>query len=196
MSDGDVAGFLAAAPLLEGLPEAELAELARVVRRRRLRAGERLWRQGDRGRELAFVMEGAVAASLRVPGGRAVEIAAVGPGELVGEIALLDGDGHTMSVEVTETATVLMLGRADFAALLAPRSPSAFRLRRRLALLLMARQRRQLRQLAASLGEQAGAPAADDAAPDPQLEPSGPPDSAYMRRMAAFHEFDPLALWG
>jgi len=28
------------------------------------------------------------------------------------------------------------------------------------------------------------------------LEPSSPPDSKYVRRMATFHDFDPLALWG
>jgi CRP-like cAMP-binding protein len=196
MSERDVAGFLATVPLLEGLPEAELAQLARVLRRRTVRAGEPLWRQGDEGRELAIIMEGAVAASLEVPGGRTVEIATAGPGEAVGEIALLDGGSHTTSVEVTETATVLMLGRADFAALLAPRLPSAFRLRRRLALLLTTRYRRQLLHLAASLGEPAVGPVADEIATSADLVPAGTPESAYMRRMAAFHEFDPLALWG
>jgi len=28
------------------------------------------------------------------------------------------------------------------------------------------------------------------------LEPCPPPDSRYVRRMATFHDFDPLALWG
>jgi hypothetical protein len=37
-----------------------------------------------------------------------------------------------MSVRVTETATVLALGRLDFAALIAGQHPSAFRLKRRL----------------------------------------------------------------
>ena len=29
-----------------------------------------------------------------------------------------------------------------------------------------------------------------------ELDYCGPPDSKYMRRMATFHDFDPLALWG
>ena len=116
---------------------------------------------------------------------------------MVGEIALLDGGGHTMSVRVTEAATVLALGRADFAALLARQDPSAFRLKRRLASLFTARLRNQLRHLAASLGGEAAGPPAEDAARAfAELEYCGPPDSKYVRRMATFHDFDPLALWG
>ena len=102
-----------------------------------------------------------------------------------------------MSVRVTETATVLALGRLDFAALLARQHPSAFRLKRRLAALFTARLRNQLRHLAVSLGgEVAGPPAEDAARAFAELEYCGPPDSRYVRRMATFHDFDPLALWG
>jgi CRP-like cAMP-binding protein len=102
-----------------------------------------------------------------------------------------------MSVRVTETATVLALGRVDFAALLAPQDPSAFRLKRRLASLFTARLRNQLRHLAVSLGgEVAGPPAEDAARAFAELEYCSPPDSKYVRRMATFHDFDSLALWG
>ncbi len=61
-------------PLFEGRSEADLVELARVMRRRTVREGEILWRQGDDAREMVFIVEGAVSASLRVAGDRAVEI--------------------------------------------------------------------------------------------------------------------------
>jgi CRP-like cAMP-binding protein len=191
MSEREVVDFLAGVPLLEGRPEAELVELARVMRRRTVREGEVLWRQGDEAREMLVIVDGAVSASLHLPGGRTVEIGRAARGEIVGEIGLLDGEGHTMSVRVTETATVLALGRLDFAALLAGQHPSAFRLKRRLAALFTARLRIQLRHLG---GEMAGPPA-DDAAPA-DLEDCRPPDSRYVRRMTTFHDFDPLALWG
>jgi CRP-like cAMP-binding protein len=197
MSDRDTVDFLATVSLLEGVEEADLAELARVMRRRTVREGETLWRQGDEVREMLFIVDGAVSASLDVPGDRTVEIGRVGPGETVGEIGLLDGEGHTMSVRVTETATVLALGRLDFAALLAGQRLSAFRLKRRLASLFTARLRNQLRHLAISLGgEMAGPPAEDAARAFAELEDCRPPDSKYVRRMTTFHDFDPLALWG
>ena len=197
MSDGATVDFLATVPLLEGRGDAELVELARVLRRRTVREGEILWRQGDDAREMVFIVEGGLSSSLHVPGDRVVEVRRSGPGEMVGEVALLDGGGHTMSVRVTETATVLALGRVDFAALLARQDPSAFRLRRRLASLLTARHRTQLRDLAVSLGGEVAGPPADDAARTfAELEYCGPPDSKYVRRMATFHDFDSLALWG
>jgi CRP-like cAMP-binding protein len=196
MSDRETIDFLATVPLLEGQEEADLVELARVLRRRTMAEGEVLWRQGDEAREMLFIVDGAVSASLDVPGDRTVDIGSVGPGEAVGELGVLDGGGHTMSVRVTEPATVLALGRLDFAALLAGQHPSAFRLKRRLASLSTARLRNQLRHLAISLdGETAALPAEDPAALA-DLEQAPAPDSKYVRRMATFHDFDPLALWG
>ena len=101
---------------------------------------------------MLFVVEGAVSASLDVPGDRTVDIGTVGPGEAVGELGVLDGGGHTMNVRVTEPATVLALGRPDFAALVTGRHRSALTLRRRLASLSAARLRNQIRHLAISLG--------------------------------------------
>jgi CRP-like cAMP-binding protein len=197
MSDPETVAFLATVPLFEGRAQADLVELARVMRRRTVREGEILWRQGDDAREMAFIVGGAVSASLRVAGGRAVEIGRAGPGKLVGEIALLDGGPHPVSVRATETATVLALGRLDFAALLARQHPSAFSLRRRLASHFTARLRNQLRHLAGSLGDEVtGPPTEDGARAFAELEYCSPPDSKYVRRMATFHDFDPLAVWG
>jgi CRP-like cAMP-binding protein len=196
MSDAATVDFLSAVPLFEGWDEADLAELAGKLRRRTAPQGAILWHQGEEAREMMFVLSGRLSASLQVPGGRTVEIGRAGRGDMVGEIALLDGRGHTMTVQATESATMLALGRVDFAGLLARQDPSAFRLRRGLAALLTARHRNQLRHLAASLGDVAGPPAEDPARAFAELEYCGPPDSAYVRRMATFHEFDPLALWG
>jgi|SRR3954447_18103429 len=193
MSERETVDFLAAVPLLEGRDEADLVELARVMSRRTVPAGELLWRQGDGPREVLFVVDGAVAPSLRVPGDRTLEIGRAGPGQILGEIGLLDGQGHTMAVRATEDTTVLALGRSDFTALLAGQRPAAFALRRRLVAHLTGRLRGQLRHLAGSLG---AAPALDGIPVVAELEPCGPPDSAYVRRMATFHDFDALALWG
>ena len=69
MSDRETVDFLATVPLLEGRDEADLAELARVMRRRTVQEGEILWRQGDDPRELVLIVDGAVSASVQVTGG-------------------------------------------------------------------------------------------------------------------------------
>jgi CRP-like cAMP-binding protein len=195
MCDRETVDFLATVPLLQGQQEADLVELAQVMRRRTLREGQIVWRQGDDARELLVIVNGAVSAVLDVPGDRTVEIARAGPGETVGEIGLL-GDGHATSMRVTEPATVLVLSRLDFAALLAGQRPSAFSLKRRLAFLLNARIRIQLWHLVVSLGGETADPLAEVTPGEgADLEDCRPPDSKYVRRMATFHDFEPLALW-
>ncbi len=196
MSDSATVEFLATVPLLGDQDEDDLAELRAMLRRRQLRAGEVLWRQGEESREMVFIVDGGFAATLHVPGDRDVEIARSGPGEMLGELALLDGGAHTMRVRATEPATVLVLNRTDFATLLARRVPSAFRLKRRLASLFVQRHRSQLAQLAASLGDDLTGPPPSGTQALVELEQCGPPDSRYLRRMATFHDFDSLALWG
>ena len=197
MSDREIVDFLAAVPLFEGIEEAELAELARAMRRRAIPEGEVLWRQGDEARDMVVIIDGRVSVTLRLPGDRAVEVGSAGPGEALGEIPLLDGGRHPASACVTEAATVLSLARPDFAALVSRRHPSAFALKRRIARIATARLRHQLEAVAASLGGQAAAePAKEAARTFADLEFCGPPDSKYVRRMATFRAFDSLALWG
>ena len=101
-----------------------------------------------------------------------------------------------MSVRATETATCSR-SAGWTSQRCSPADPSAFKLKRRLASLLSARHRSQLRHLAVSLGGEVAAPPAEDAARAfAELEYCGPPDSTYIRRMATFHDFDSLALWG
>ena len=192
MSDREAADFLATVPLFADREEADLVGLARMMRRRRLREDEFLWRQGDEPREMAFVVSGGVSASLRVAGGRLVELGRAGPGEMVGELALLDGGPRTMGVRASEATTVLVLSRPDLAGLLSRQHPWAFSLKRRLMQHSAARLRGQLAGLAGPPGDGDPPPAAADA----ELEWCDPPDSRYMRRMATFHDFDPLAVWG
>ena len=193
MSDGTVA-FLATVPLLEGIPEPELAELSGVLRRRDVPAGEILWRDGDEAAGMLLIVDGQVSVSLRLPGDRGVEVAAMGRGEALGEVPLLDGGQHSATARVTEPASLLSLSRADFAALVSRHHPTAFALKRAIARVACGRLRAQLAALARSLGGgPAGAPAADAAE---ELEFCGPPDSRYLRRLANFRAFDSLALWG
>src|ERR1700710_476901 len=152
MSDPETADFLATVPLLAGREREDLLALARLVRRRPVTAGETLWQQAGAPRELVFVVDGALTATLCLPDGRTVDVWRAGRGETVGELALLRGDGHTMRVHVAETTTLLALGRVEFTALLARQDPSAFRLKRSLSTMFSARLRGGHRGLAAALG--------------------------------------------
>ena len=192
--EAQTAAFLERIPLLEGMPDAERAELARVMRRQELAPGEVLWNEGDDAKGVLLIVEGRVSVTVRLPGDRHAEVASLGPGEILGEVALIDGGRHSASAIVAEVTTLLTLSRPDFAALVSRRHPTALALKRRIAGVACARLRDRLAGLAASLGGEATAAGpADEISED---EFCGPPDSRYVRRLAAFHDFDALALWG
>ena len=197
MSEPAAETFLAAVPLLAGIERAELEELARVMRPREARAGEILWREGDEAKAMLVIVEGVVSILLRLPGERAVELASLGPGEVLGEIPLLDGGVHSATARVVQPASLLSLSRADFAALVSRGHRTAFVLKRRIAQLTCSRLRRQLAVLSSTLdAEESDVPATQPPDPFEDLEFCGPPDSRYVRRLATFHAFDSLALWG
>jgi CRP-like cAMP-binding protein len=190
----ETVAFLATVPFLHGVPGAELAELARVLRRREAAVGDVLWHEGEDATDMVMIAAGRVSVSLRLPGARAVEMTSLGRGEILGEVPLLDGGQHSATVRVIEPATLLFLRRADLAALVSRSHPTAFALKRNGARLLCARLRRQLEALAATLGPaESPVPALHLGA---ELEFCGPPDSRYVRRLSAFRAFDSLALWG
>ncbi|MDQ3721818.1 MAG: cyclic nucleotide-binding domain-containing protein [Actinomycetota bacterium] len=197
MSEPDGVGFLAAAPLFEGLQRSDLVEVARVMRRRSTSVGDVLWHQGTEAKGIALIVEGRVSVTLRLPGDRALELTAAGPGETLGELPLIDGGPHSATARVTEAGSLLFLNRADFAALVSRDDPSAFALKRRFAAVTAERLRGRLEDLGDSLGPRDAGGAAADPAPTPgELEFTGPADSEYIRRMATFRAVDALALWG
>ena len=185
--------FSPAVPLLEGRDADDLAELAGAMRRRRAAAGDVLWSEGDEARELLFVLDGEVGVSLGAPGGRTVEIGRVGPGGVVGEIGLLEGGKHTMTVRATEPTTLLTLSRHDFAALLAAPGCVVVRAEAKAG---VAVHRPAPEPAPAARGDARRRGCGSLARSAPELEACGPPDSRYLSRMATFHDFDPVALWG
>jgi CRP-like cAMP-binding protein len=193
----EAVAFLATVPLFDGIPEAELADLARLLRRRNLPAGEFLWREGDEGVAMFLIVDGSVSVSLCLPGHRAVEVASLGRGEVLGEIPLLDGARHPTTARAVEPVSLLWLGRADFAALISRSNTTAFVLKRCIARVACARLRSLLAALLASLGDDAAAkPEAEATVPFVDPDFCGPPNSGYVRRLATFRAFDSLALWG
>jgi CRP-like cAMP-binding protein len=195
-AEPDTVAFLATVSLFDGMQRSELVELARVMRRRSVSAGEILWREGAEVQGLVLIVDCRVSVTLRLPGDQTLEISDVGPRETLGELALIDGRPHSATARVTEAGTVLFLSPLDFAALVSRRGPSAFALKRRFATATTSRLRRQLAFLGDSLGPLAGSGrSADGAQSVAELELCGPPESAYVRRMATFRAFDALALW-
>jgi CRP-like cAMP-binding protein len=80
---------------------------------RSLRVGEYLFHEGDKGREAHIVVEGEV--SIRKgTGTEEVEITRLGPGAILGEMALLDGEPRSASAVAAQPTRVTVLSEATF----------------------------------------------------------------------------------
>ena len=92
-SQDSKANVLARAPLFEGLSRKDLVALAKLTEDMDVPAGKVLCKQGDVGHEFFVILEGDADVT------RGVEhIATLGPGEMFGEIALLEHIPRTATV--------------------------------------------------------------------------------------------------
>jgi CRP/FNR family transcriptional regulator, cyclic AMP receptor protein len=91
----------------------EAAELSHV---RRLRRGQVLFRKGDEGDALYGVLSGAVRIYVVSEEGRELTFAIMEPGDVFGEIALLDGLPRTADAAAAAPSTLLSIPRAPFVA--------------------------------------------------------------------------------
>ena len=105
---------LARIPLFEGLSKKQLSQVSRLMTPLDLKAGKVIARQGEVGREFLILLEGQVEVA------RDGKIIAVrGPGDFIGEIALLDNRPRTATVTARTDVVVEVLNRGEFASLLA-----------------------------------------------------------------------------
>jgi serine phosphatase RsbU (regulator of sigma subunit) len=124
-----VEGLLRRVPLFAELPGEELRRLAATLRLQQVAAGAMLFGEGDPGDRLYIVLDGEIAIikSLGTPEERLVNLP--GPGEFIGEMSLLTGDGErTASARANSDAQLLELASADFEALMAGRPALALQM--------------------------------------------------------------------
>jgi CRP/FNR family transcriptional regulator len=99
--------LLARVPLLSGLEPSELERIAQVAIPRSFPKGARVFHEGDRTDACYVIRAGEVRVTREHPDGRAIALATLGPGELVGELAMLDGGVRSASVEALTDVDLL-----------------------------------------------------------------------------------------
>ncbi|MFL6160112.1 MAG: Crp/Fnr family transcriptional regulator [Marmoricola sp.] len=86
---------------------------------RRFTAGSTLMYEGQAGAEVLILVSGRVKVSYLTRDGREVILDFRGPGELIGEMAVVDGHPRSNTVQAIEPVHVLALPASDFRALVA-----------------------------------------------------------------------------
>ena len=108
----ELRSLLVARHFPEPFPLAVADELVDVLDHVQLRTGEVLLRQGDAGDDLYVVLAGRLAISIERPGAGSALIDEIGPGGLVGEMALLTGQPRTATARAVEPSDLARLSRA------------------------------------------------------------------------------------
>jgi CRP-like cAMP-binding protein len=118
MSSQDTFELLSRNFLFRDVDPSALRRVAELGIKRRLASGERLFSKGDDGDALYGVISGNVAICASGPGGKEVILSVMEPGDILGEVALIDGLPRTADARALEPADLLMIRRRDFLALL------------------------------------------------------------------------------
>ena len=106
--------LLSRCSLFRTLDDRDLDALATYARLRRYAAHEVIFRKGDPGHGLMAVLSGRVGISSLSEEGKEVILNMIGPGEVFGEIALLDGKERTADATAMESSELLVLDRRSF----------------------------------------------------------------------------------
>jgi len=110
--------FLMNVPIFQGLKKGDITFLINILQERTYIKGETLFNEGDIGRALFIVVDGKVNLTRNVPGVPPVLLAEVRPGEIFGEMALLEEMPRTATAIAAEKTVVLMLFKSRLDALL------------------------------------------------------------------------------
>jgi CRP/FNR family transcriptional regulator len=111
--------LLRSVPLFAGLEQGELESFSQVAVPRSFPAGTRVFHEGDRSDACYIVRTGSFRVTREHSDGRAITLATLGPGEVFGELAMLDGDLRSASAEALDDSELLALPASEVRALLA-----------------------------------------------------------------------------
>ena len=100
--------------LLDRLEPDELDRLMAFARSERYDGGEVIFRKGEPGHSMMMIVSGRIKISSASRHGKEVVLAVLGPGEVVGEMAILEDKTRSADATALERSEVLVLQRRDF----------------------------------------------------------------------------------
>jgi CRP/FNR family cyclic AMP-dependent transcriptional regulator len=105
---------LARVELFSGLKPQGLELIAKVATEETHSVGTKIFQHGDAGDKLYLILEGKVRISREVPGMGEEALAVLGPGQVFGEMALLDESARSADARVHERCRVLAIPKDGF----------------------------------------------------------------------------------
>src|SRR4051812_5188727 len=109
-----LASLLGRTELFKGLSAEELSACVASFRETRFKKGQALFVRGERATGLYLVAEGRVRLAIATEDGRELSFRHAVEGELLGEIAALDGGTRTADATALTAVTAFRLDKEDF----------------------------------------------------------------------------------
>lgn len=100
------------------LDEDDRRELMARAGRRRFKAGSRLMHEGAQGSEVMILLSGRVKVTATTAAGREVVLQFCGPGELLGELSVIDREARSGNTEALEPVEALGVSASEFRSLI------------------------------------------------------------------------------
>jgi CRP/FNR family transcriptional regulator, cyclic AMP receptor protein len=110
----EVEEVLAQASIFAGLDPKQLETLASLTVRKRFRAREVILRKGDAALQIYVILRGRVKTITTGGEGRHAAFSIMGPGEVFGEVAVLDGERRSATITALEPCELVLIQRNDF----------------------------------------------------------------------------------
>ena len=119
--------FIRGLPLLRSLDDGEIDTLVMNLVERRLKIGEQIFSEGDRGDACYFIVRGSLSVSIERNGGRH-DLATLGAGQIFGHLALLDRGRRSATCTAAERTVILALCNSAFHKISGTATPLGFKL--------------------------------------------------------------------
>jgi len=120
--------LLRGSKLLDNLPESELRALSLQIRRSRYDPGDVIFRKRDEGSGMMVVVSGRVKITSVGASGSEVILNIIDPGQVFGEMALLDGEPRSADAVAAARTEIITLLRRDFLPILERHPEAALRM--------------------------------------------------------------------
>src|SRR6201985_1804409 len=101
-------------PMFADLGIDELQRISNLCATQHLASGEMLFQKGDPGDALFGVRRGQIRIETGAADGSRLTLNFLGPGDLFGEVAVLDGKSRTADATASEPTELFVLRREDF----------------------------------------------------------------------------------
>lgn len=120
-------------PIFSALSDDSLGDLAQGMREQRWGAGKLVFSRGDQGDHMFAILTGRIRLVLANARGREIVLRTLGAGDILGEMALIDGEPRSADATAAEETTCLVLPRARFEAVAQKRPDVGMALARHLS---------------------------------------------------------------